>query len=309
MDTRARSSLLGALLLSACILPKSVGDGNEDGSTSSTGSPGSTSGDATGIDSATSLSPSTGTTGGPPSTTDETGFDTDAPVGSVCDPQPEDLHAWATRLVEADPPPAVETDADTDCEITSIVADGAGGLELELECDSGPLSFGLTTTDPGLALPLSVGETVHARMREIVTFDSGYYLFLSLSDPGGPLRLGYLHYPSRDNLPEQLDQWYLPLQLTTAEDVCELEPYDPPPAGTGDGGFIVPVCTYQHQRMAVDLTAGREPPVRIFDHGRGMVAGYDTWVAEAYLYHPHDRECAMTQPGRFLTVLMLAPPR
>lgn len=293
--------LLGVLGCSACILPQSVGD---DGTTTNSGG-GTTTSSASASGSTSSggmagdgSSGSSGTSTGPT----DSSTDTDDTALSVCDPQPELIGANIVRIDEDPEPLGGDTLVDADCEVLAVVPSELD-TQLDVECEGEPLTFDVFL-DPPTALPLSVGETLHLRMLEVTTIDSGYFLSLSLADADG-LRLGFTSQPYPGQQPDDLDEWFAPLALALNEDVCDPEPFDPPePGGTS---FIMDPCPSQEERLAIDVLGEGQGPVQLLDQTRGPAHGYDVWVSRAvHLTFPENPECGS---GRsFFRVLILAEP-
>ncbi|MEX1362675.1 MAG: hypothetical protein AB1Z98_06080 [Nannocystaceae bacterium] len=305
ISSQLRSIPLLSLTLAGvvgCIVPESVGDAPDDTNVTATtevmlGS--------TGMSSSSDSPDGTSTRAAGTSTGDpdpSTGSDSADPAASVCDPQPQEVIAVG-MLADGDPLGPERPVFDATCEV--LVADATNGaFEIELDCQSELVSFALSTSDPGLTLPLLVGEIVRVRLLEVVTIDSGYYLQLAISGPDGLLRLGYVTYPLGPDTLIAFEQWFAPLQLQVVEDVCDPEPYEPPTMGRV---FIQIPCSYQHERLALDVSFEGGAPQRVFDSTRETVEGFDVWASTVLKLYPQDEQCETTEPSLFTTVLVLGP--
>lgn len=295
-----RPLLLIALASTACVLPKSVGDDPMDGGGSGTEGAIASSGTTGSIDESTSdvgvtsgmADESTGTTG------DALDTGTEGEPLSVCDPQPMEGNALVGFLFDD-----VNQDwiVDEDCLVTAVDTNEDGHV-IGLSCPSliDPLTIDLTT-DLDLVMPVEVDQTVRTRVFEIVTIDTGNQLFISLSEPGGDLLLGY--YYDGNGFEDLDDGFYAPLTLQRVDDVCDLEPWEPPP--DNGGTFIEEPCSYQIQRAAFDFQLPGGRPQRVLDQGFGTLGAYDLWVLGAVTGYPQGEECTEIQTRESAKLLMV----
>lgn len=302
--------VLVASLLSACVIPKSVGDGQDDdvgsGGMSAGSSPAST--DPSSADGGSTFGDSTTsgdlTTSGGDAT--DTGFDeTGEASASVCDPQPEGTVAYFALLEDGSEPQDLELDEL--CEITGIdtIEDG---LRVGLQCETRTFAFEVLSFDVAVSLPLSMGQIVRARAFHFITIDSGRETYMALSEPEGGLLLGTQARAAIDEHAADFAGWFAPFGVQVVDDACEVEPYEPPP--DFDGSFIAMPCGSQLQRQAVDLALAGAGTTRVFDDSRTTVGPYDVWVLNAVRSFAVDRpDCPVgSNSGDHLQIMMIGNP-
>ncbi|MCA9712329.1 MAG: hypothetical protein KDK70_41215, partial [Myxococcales bacterium] len=258
------------------------GGGSHDGTTTTatTGSGAdattSTGADTTGPDATsssptTSIEPTTGTTGSEGTTGEPE---------SVCDPQPQDVHA-GIEVDDGEPPDFRPTSplVYVDCMAEPLSRQG-DAYTLSLTCADGPheVRFQSGFVPSGFSsAPLEL--TVHWTQ---ATFGGGDVLVV-LRDAGqvvlagsrGPLLAG------RGDVPPDL---WAPLSVELLPDVCDIEPEVP-----GDSGFIAPCFQVQRQalRFSLDGTS-----VDVYDHGMGELG--PLWVTVEHAEQRHEIACTDT---------------
>lgn len=281
--------LLSCLLTTAgCVIPKTVGGGSGTDTGSGTGSgtegnsdPGPSSA-STGTGTVPADSDSTGAeTTDPGSTTQGDDETTGSVLESVCDPQPLGLSANVVLVDEDDE--FFEFALDAPCEVVGL-SPIANGQRIELSCDvemvPTPYALDVLSSDEPVTVPLTVGQSVRARIFHTTTIDSGLERYIALSEPGGDLLLGFMWRWGIDRNGPMTAPWYAPLALEIVEGVCELEEPTLPVPMEG-GSFIAEPCGYQAERLAFDVTAAARPVERIYDGRRETVGDYDVWVLGA----------------------------
>lgn len=299
------SIVLCAWLVTGCIIPLSVGSGEESGANH-----GATGASAMSTSDAGSASVSGSGTGGTEGTTasDDGSTETTGPMlGSVCDPQPQALTAYAVYFEGGDEEP-LDVEVDALCEITGLVPiDGGEQIELSCELGQGPeaRAIEVLTPEQEVTLPLSVGQSVRLRVLYFLTIDAGNERYIAISEPEGDLLLGYYRRIRIDDNAQTVAGWYAPLGLEVVEGVCGLEPYEPPMDG---GSFIQMPCGYQSERQAFDVALDGAAAQRVFDRRRETVGAYDVWVLGVGRSYPQEPECPSNNPHDSAHVLMLSIP-
>ena len=327
LDLRFSGSffVLSACLLATagCVIPKTVGGGGDSDASSGSaegsggGSDPGSSATGTGTGSADSGSAdrgetSPGTTSG--GTLDDgmqgDGETTGSGEESVCDPQPLGLSAAVTLVDDDDE--FFEFELDASCEVVELSAI-VDGQRLQLSCaveqDLVPYSLEIVSPDEEISVPVTVGQSVRARILHYTTIDSGVERYITLSEPGGDLLLGYVWRWGVDEHGSMTAPWYAPLQMEIVEGVCGLE--EPVPPMQGGGNFIEMPCGYQAERLAFDVAVGEQQAERIYDGRRETVGNYDVWVVGAIRTYSvkGEPECLDTDsPTPTVTVMMIANP-
>ena len=287
--------LCGAL--GGCIVPIIVGDGRDEGSGTTTGANGSSADSDVSAPGTTVANPvgtssggqDDGTTGG---TTDGSSADTGAPVGSVCDPQPQGINTWFSVTGSGRQVPEFEPfERDVSCVVKDIQPMTAGQT-IVLDCpDDEQFSIDVTTGDSVPTLPLNAKDTVRLRMIYAPGLDTAGARHVAISEPGegGALLLG-LYLIGPQTYVDDVADWFAPLTFSRVDDVCELEPYDPPEP-PDDTSFIARPCSYQVQRQAYDFVLDGGEPQRVFDQRIESIGTYEIWLEGARRSFPQEEEC------------------
>lgn len=187
------------------------------------------------------------TTDDPDTTSGETtgGDDTTTGMRPFCpEPVPGGL---GTLFDPGDQTEEVSVDAACVIEDVTIVDEIARSYRLSCEEAIGTTLHTLQIdADPAVDLPLSIGDTVSLQVERTTPIDGAYEHF-AIHDADGELVIGL--YGSLLE-PEGVDvhPWIAPFELEFHNDLCELDPFEPPDPDSA--GFIEVPCPVQTQRAA-----------------------------------------------------------
>ncbi|MEM7153717.1 MAG: hypothetical protein AAF799_12795 [Myxococcota bacterium] len=288
------TAFAATVVLGGCVVPVIVGDGPDEstGGATGTGSMGSPSGDSSSDASSSGTTTGGGLDDDSTGTTDGSSAETGSAVGSVCDPQPEGISVWFIVEDTGTTEPAFEPwERDVACTVGQIQPK-TGGQAIVLQCpDDEQFTIELSTFDSVPSLPLAAEDPVRLRMAYAPGIDSVGARHIAISEPGegGALLVG-LYTIGNPEYVDQVADWYAPLSFSRVDDVCELEPYEPPEE-PDDTSFIARPCSYQTQRQAYDFVLDGGDPQRVFDQRREPVGNYDVWVEGARRLFPQEEEC------------------
>ena len=271
--------------------PDDEGSTTRGADTSTTADPGSTS-------TSTTTSTSTGTT-----ECDEGDEDTTTGPQSVCDPQPEDVIVDVDFDVEFRSGDG-EIVLDASCVVDALVQEEPTRLRIDLTCDERGEDVArdvVVISDPPVALPLALADTVHLQVAEVVPIDTGGYECVALRDDEGTLVVGQYQTHCPDELADP-SAWLAPFALEYRTGVCEPEPYEPPP----DCPFIQDQCPGQDERAAFEVEHADESAL-VHDRTAITLAGYDVRVARAVRHYPMDADFCGPGPYDSGTIVVQRP--
>lgn len=228
-----------------------------------------------------STSTSTSTSSGTTACDDDEGDESTGGPQSVCDPQPEDI------VVDIDFDPDYRGDdaeiaIDAACIVTALVPEEPTRLRIELSCEDRGAQVVAVVSDPPLVLPLAVDDPVRLQAAELHPIDTGDYECLALRDGDDALVVGQYQTYCPVELADPAT-WLAPLAVELRTDVCEPEPYTPPP----DCPFIQDPCPGQDERAAFEVLIGDDGGL-VHDRTAATIGPYDVRVPHATRHYPDD---------------------
>lgn len=293
------TAVLALLATPACIKTFDL-DGDDTGSTSSSGEdPTATAGSSLSTTTQAVDESSTSTTGdadvdgsGTSTTLVDTGDEstTGDVVPSVCDPQPEVMQAWvriASPKLEA-----FDVLVDAPCEVAEYeqVDPNFGVVRLVCAEPGGPTEHNVEIhADPFFVPALETGDTVHMRAASQVNVDTPGWNHIVIRDEADSIVLATYDFrqqpPDVDPLP-----WFLPFGMALDVDVCDPEPY----ADVEPTNFITDPCPEQIERAAVALTSPWGDAL-VYDRTTAQLGAYEVRVPWAHTAIPQGDPATCSQ--------------